>query len=178
MLEIKIDANNVIQGLDKVSNEVVSNFLTKAGLAVEALAKEKCYTMMANPTGALSQSINTIQDENSVSIGSGLDYALYVHEGTGIGAKGQTSRPKGTYWIYVKYLSSDAIASYKDSHSGQSKIYWSEAEAKRAVAYLKSKGLNAFYTNGQMPKPFLTSALQEVEPQFEAIFAQALKEAI
>lgn len=50
--------------------------------------------------GLLRNSVSFLvnADEQSVTIGSNLKYAIYVHEGTGIYAAGGGT---GGYWVYV-----------------------------------------------------------------------------
>lgn len=73
-------------------------------------------------------------------VGSGLDYALYVHQGTGIyGPKGKPIVP-----IRRQYLRFEV-------KSGKL------AKGKRPVVFAKS-------VKGSPPKPFLVDALKKVSP--------------
>lgn len=170
-----INLNKVVKQLDSISDKKIANkWAMQCGLAVEARAKELC----PRDTGQLANSINTVPiGSGEVGVGTDLTYGLFVHEGTGEYAKGPTSRPKGYYWIYVKTPGSD-YTSYKEANSGQSKSYATLEEAKQAVAILRSKGIDAYYTKGQKPQPFLTTALQELAPTFDGILQEIIEEAL
>ena len=79
-------------------------------------------------------------------IGNPLENAIWEEFGTGEYALNKNGR-KG-YWVYVKGNS---------SHSSSSKTYTLE-EAKRVVAILRSKGLDAYCTNGKKPSRALYKA--------------------
>jgi hypothetical protein len=56
------------------------------------------------------------------------------------------------YWVYVK-----GNSSVKESNPGKARTL---AEAKKAVAILREKGLEAYYTNGQKPRRMLHNAFE------------------
>lgn len=170
-----INLDKVVKQLDNIGdNKFADKWAMECGLAVEARAKELC----PRDTGQLANSINTVPiGSGEVGVGTDLVYGLFVHEGTGEYASGPTSRPKGYYWIYVKTPGKD-YTTYKESNSGQSKSYESEDEARQVVAIMRSKGIDAFYTSGQQPQPFLTNALQEMAPTFDEIFNELVEEAL
>ena len=76
-----------------------STAITNACLAIEAEAKERC----PHDTGTLRESITTdvkTQAENVVGIvGTTIEYAPYVHQGTGIYAREGNGR-KEVPWCY------------------------------------------------------------------------------
>ena len=79
-----------------------------------------------------------------------LEYAPYVEYGTGAFRE---QNPVPGYWIYVK-------GSGSSDRATSSKRYTLE-EAKQIVAIMKSEGLDAVYTNGRAPHPFMRPALDE-----------------
>lgn len=169
-----VNLQTVEKQLDNISAEVARKFVYDCGLLVEARAKELC----PKDTGDLANSIKTeLINDTTASVGTNKEYAIYVHEGTGLYAKGETSRPKGSYWIYIKKPTGE-YDMYKENHSGQGKIYWDLNEAKRAMAILQSKGLDAHITQGRPANPFLTKALEEQQANFDEVLQQIIKEAI
>lgn len=77
-----------VKGLDELlkkldnlqSNQVVKEALTKSCLIVEAEAKERC----PYDDGQLKQSITSVVNKNIGAVGTNVEYAPYVHQGTGI----------------------------------------------------------------------------------------------
>lgn len=76
----------------------------------------------------------------AVHIGSNYENAIWEEFGTGSHAINGDGR-KG-WWVYVEGSSSSGS-------SKKGKTYSSASQAKRACALLRSKGLNAYYTNGK-----------------------------
>lgn len=168
-----VNLNKVILQLDNVEKELRRKAAMECGYLVEARAKEIC----PRDTGELANSINTQPLGNEeVGVGTNLTYGYFVHEGTGI-YNPNTTRPGGVYWVYIK-TPGHSYESYKETNSGKSKSYATLEEARQVVAILRSKGLDAFYTNGQKPQPFLTNALQDTQGDFPATINEIIKEAL
>ena len=169
-----INLETVEKQLDGISKELAEKYVIQCGLQVERKAKKLC----PKDTGDLARSIRTeLIGENEVAVGTDVNYAIWVHEGTGLYAKGETSRPKGTYWIYIKKPNGE-YDTYKEDHPGQSKIYYNLDDAKRAMRFLNELGLDAHITQGREPNPFLTNALHEEAPNLDIILNQIIKEAL
>ena len=82
-----------------------------------------------------------VDDEKHVAtIGNPLENAIWEEFGTGEHALGGKGR-RGGYWVFVKGSS---------KKSKNSKTYTLK-EAKRVMAIMRSKGLDAYYTNGKEP---------------------------
>ena len=102
-LEIKVDTSEVEAAIKKmIESELPSKLtaaLTKAVLKVEADSKKNCPA----GTGTLRQSItHTVEETNEGYkgyVGTNLEYAPYVHQGTGIYAKDGNGR-KEVPWKY------------------------------------------------------------------------------
>lgn len=91
--------NEITINLEKVINELlpetIEKGLEKACQLVENDAKQRCPV----DDGTLRASItHKVEDQIGV-IGSNLEYAVYVHEGTGLYAKDGKGR-KQVPWIY------------------------------------------------------------------------------
>lgn len=136
--------------------------------------REACGLVMAaavanapGDTGELKRSITYEVEDKTGVVGTNLFYAPYVHQGTGTFAKDGNGREG--YWVFVK--GEGATAS-----SGERKIYTLE-EARKIMAMLRSQGLEAYYTNGQKPNPFLEKALDDNEEAVLDCFKNKIKEA-
>lgn len=102
-------------------------------------------------TGKLKNSWQSIVDESKgeAVVGSPEENAIWEEFGTGEYAVKGDGR-KG-YWVYVKGGSSGA-----KSHGGKS---YTLDEAKRVVAGLRAKGLDAYYTKGKRPSRAVEKAV-------------------
>ena len=146
--------------------------LNKALIAFlrEASAEIKTQAERNTPVGESSQlrrSWDTVIDEGKLQaiIGNTLEYAIYNELGTGEYALEGKGR-KG-YWVFVKDGSTGNM-------SRSSKTY-TLAEAKRIMAYLRKKGLEAYYTNGIRPKRMLYKAFIMWKPKIQARAKQIFK---
>jgi hypothetical protein len=86
-------------------------------------------------------------DQYEAQIGSPLENAIWEEFGTGEHALDGKGR-RGGYWVYVK-------GSSKKSKTGKT---YTLQEAKRVVAIMRKKGLDAYYTNGKKPSRALYKA--------------------
>lgn len=89
-IEITSHRIEVIQAKD----EAVAKALNVIGLVAERYAKEMCPT----DTGRLKNSISHETDDDTVYVGTNVEYAPYVELGTGKFAEGGGGRP--TPWSY------------------------------------------------------------------------------
>lgn len=164
--------------LDSISKNLQNEAVKQCALKVEERAKELC-PKSSDPKGEggrLARSIKADQiDVGEWSVGTNVNYAVFVHEGTGIYNK--DSSRGGAYWVFIKTPGAD-YDTYKESHPGPGKSYYTLKEAQQAMAILRSKGYDAFYTQGQRPQPFLTNALQETSAYFDKIINDTIKEAL
>lgn len=131
-------------------SDAVLRALEKCGLQAEKYAKTKVNSPGSAGTGNLRNSISHRVDENEPAayVGTNTEYGAYVELGTG------KYYPGGRYgwWVYVTGQSS--------GRKGSGKTY-TYAEAKRAVAYLRSLGLDAHMTEGQPARPYLKPAVAD-----------------
>lgn len=73
---------NLDRFLDEILPEKIAQGLEMAGQYVENTAKENITSMGAVDTGALKNSITHVVDDKSVAIGTSVEYAPFVHDGT------------------------------------------------------------------------------------------------
>lgn len=118
-------------------------------------------------TGRLRNSLTyRITPEGELLIGSDVFYAIYVHEGTGIYGKNATQGGK-TWWVYVKgSASSGGVAKGKR---------YSKYQAYQVMQYLKSKGLDAYMTQGMKPNRFLVNAVTKNKETIKTAIQDAFR---
>ena len=120
-------------------------------VAGELVAQTKRNCEVNEDSGKTKNSFDYHVDENSHTafIGSSYENAIWEEFGTGEYALKGNGRPG--YWVFVKG-SGDG---HKTSNGG--KIYDLEG-AKQAVAFLRSQGLEAYYTKGKRARrPFFNA---------------------
>ena len=166
-MEIKIEIQDNTDEFKKEIEEKVKTALEAVGMQAEGNAKLEIENLPRRvDTGLLRNSItHRVINENSVVIGSNTYYAVYVHEGTG---KYATNGGTGDgWWVYVKGSTSSKISAHGKRYT--------EDQARRVVAYLKSKGLDAHMTQGMKPNRFLTNAMQNYRDEYKKIIETILK---
>lgn len=165
-----------IEGLDDVLDAIsdmadeqeLRRALGKACALVEREAKQRA---KKGETGDLAKFIQYEVEKNGVAlvgvVFSPLEYAPYVEYGTGMYAE---KGGRSGWWVYVK----DSAGGISNSSKGRGKTYTFE-EAKRAMAILCAKGLDAHITCGRHPQPFLRPALHENRENILRILKGGLK---
>jgi HK97 gp10 family phage protein len=155
--------DNVIAALEGVtpSDDNTRRALGKACAIVERSAKQKA----PKGSGELRRSITSRIEGNTGIVYTPLEYAPYVEFGTGIFAEGGKGR-KEVPWVYVEG---------GGKPSGKKTVY-TEETANEAVAYLKSKGLDARKTYGDKPSPYMRPALHENRENILKALKDGIKE--
>ena len=148
-------ADHLIAKLDSMLD--VEAALNECGNIMEATAKELCPV----DSGQLMRSIRKQPvvvegDQAYVEVSTNTSYAPYVEYGTGIFNSGD-----GLYWVFVKGTPSQGNTSHKR---------YTLEQAKQIVAMMRAEGLDAYYTNGMPPQPFMHPALERNARQFGQIF--------
>lgn len=103
------------------------------------------------------------RDKYIAYVGNPLQMAIWEEYGTGEYALKGDGR-KG-YWVYVKGHTS----------SSPSTKQYTLKEAKRTMAFLRKKGLEAYYTNGQEPTRALHHAFTTNESMIKDVLKDKLK---
>ena len=117
--------------------------------------------------GSWKANVSQTSDGYEAVIGSPLENAIWEEFGTGehcLPESGKSGR-KG-YWVFVKGASAS-----ENSHSNGGKAY-SLKEAKQVMAILRSKGLEAYYTNGKKPSRAFWKAFTQTKPKIEKHFQE------
>ena len=162
-----------IQGIDGVLERVegladaakAKQAIAKACMLVERAAKINAQAL-SEGDGTLAGSIASKIDDYSGVIYTPLFYAPYVEYGTGLEANHpEKAGRQDVPWVYVKHGG--------EPREGAQKSYTLE-EAKQAVAALRAKGLDAHYTYGQKPQPFMRPALDDNRKQIVEILREGI----
>lgn len=145
-------------------NKAIVAFLREASAEIKTQAERN------TPVGESSQlrrSWDTVVDAGKMQaiVGNTLEYAIYQELGTGEYALEGKGR-KG-YWVYVKDGDTGKMSKSTKSYT--------LAQAKRIMAMLRKKGLEAYLTKGTRPKRMLYKSFVMWKPKIEARARQIFK---
>lgn len=104
------------------------------------------------------------ESKMEATVGNPLENAIWEEFGTGEYAVHGDGR-KG-YWVFVE----DG-----DGRKSRSNKQYTLEEAKAAMAYLRNKGLKAYYTKGKTPNKALQSAFNTLKGPLKARAEKVLK---
>lgn len=152
MADIEFQDNSI--KVKSVMKEAAIAFLHETAGEIASQAAKNSRVKPGQTSGSYAYKVDKAKLE--AKIGSPLENALWEEFGTGEYAVHGDGR-KG-YWVFVEGSST--------GHKG-GKSY-DLAGAKRAVAILRGKGLNAYYTKGKRPKHALEKAGNTVAPKAKA----------
>ena len=143
-------------------DDAVYQFLEEAASELQAEAQRN-----SDFSRNLHGTWNHVVDESKkeAKVGNPLQLAIWMEMGTGEYALKKNGR-KG-YWVYVK-----GNTSVKEANPGMARTL---EEAKATVAYLRSKGLDAYYTNGEKPRRMLWNAFETKKAAIIRRAGQVLK---
>ena len=132
-------------------------FLYEIGGEIRSLAQRNSRRDTSQTAGSYGYKV----DEGGLAVHIGSDYwnAIYEEFGTGEHAINHDGR-KG-YWIYVK-----TGGKAKAPKGGKT---YSLQEARKAVAIMRKKGLDAYYTKGKTANRPLYRAFTTTEPRVQRI---------
>ena len=137
-------------------------FLQEAGEEITSMTVRNQVRKTGQTAGSWSDS--PVLDEANLAVHMGSNYENAIWEEFGTGEFAEKGDGRKGWWVYVKGSSS----------GGGGKTYSSQAEAKKAVAILRKKGLDAYYTKGKSARhPFLNaynSSKSKIIKHAESIF--------
>ena len=139
--------------------EAAIAFLNEVGGEVASRTKQNSRRKTGKTAGSWTYQVD--ESGYKVTIGSGEENAVWEELGTGEYAVNGDGR-KG-YWVFVEGQS-------KGGGGGKTLDL---ASAKRAMAMLRRKGLNAYYTKGKRPNKALQQAGDSVAPLAQAAAEKA-----
>jgi phage gpG-like protein len=144
----------------KALKDATIQWLIQSCIMVEGQA----VLLVKTDTSRLKGSIDHYIDEEELEgyVGTNVEYSVFVEFGTGEFAENGMGR-KG-YWVYV----ADGGSGKVSKSTSVSKTYTLE-EAKRIMAIMQSKGIDAHISNGIHPKPFLRPAFREHKKSIESL---------
>lgn len=130
-----------------VLDDAVNQFLEEAASELQSQAQRNS-DFSQNLKGTWKHVVD--ENKKEATVGNPMQLAIWMEMGTGEYALKRNGR-KG-YWVYVK-----GNTSVQESNPGKARTL---EEAKLAVALLRSKGLDAYYTKGQRPRRMLHNAFE------------------
>lgn len=145
----------------KALDAAVLRALTSCGLQAEKNAKNLCPTVTSNLKNSITSTV--VEAEKAAYVGTSVEYASYVELGTGV----HSPTPTSGYWVYV-------VGNESKKSKTPGKRYTFE-EAKRIVAILRRKGLDAHMTDGRKATPFIKPAVANHAEQYQKIIKRELK---
>jgi HK97 gp10 family phage protein len=151
-------ADGLIARLDKMAQADIHAALQESVEVVERTAKK----LAPVDSGQLQGSIRHDVEGDTGKVYTNVVYAPYVEYGTGVFNGGD-----GKYWVFVKGSPSGGPTSHKR---------YTLEEAKQIVARMREEGLDAWYTNGQKPQPYMHPALFNNQRAIAEIFDKHVKE--
>ena len=153
----------LVQKLDKLADpEQVKISVGRACALVERTAKQKAPKGSGDLRRSITSKVDVIGGTVTGIVHTPLEYAPYVEYGTGIHAE---KGGRSGWWVYVE-------GSDKKGTGGK---HYTEEEAKEVCEYLRSKGLDAYATNGREPTPFMRPALYENKAEIRRILRGGIK---
>ena len=132
-------------------------FLKEIGGEIRSQASRNSRRVSSHTAGSFEYKID--KENMAVHIGSNYWNAIYEEFGTGEHAINGDGR-KG-YWIFVK-----SNGAPRDPKGGKT---YTKKEARRIMAILRSKGIEAYYTNGKKANRALFKAFTTTEPHIEQV---------
>lgn len=159
---MSIEYKNNAMTIKSRMNYAISNFMREACGEISSMAKSNSRVKTGQTKGSYEYKVESSSTKVDGYVGSNFKNAIYEEFGTGEFAK------KGGrigYWVFVKG---------HENGSGNAKSY-SLKEAKKVMAILRKKGLDAYYTKGKTPNEPLKMAFDSTKPAIESRLAQVLK---
>jgi hypothetical protein len=145
MADVKFQDNSV--QVKNALEDAVNQFLEEAASELQSQAQRNS-DFSRNLHGSWQHVVN--ESKKEATVGNPMSLALWMEMGTGEYALKKNGR-KG-YWVYVK-----GNNSVTEANPGKARTL---EEAKMAVAILREKGLEAYYTKGQKPRRMLHKAFE------------------
>lgn len=125
-----------------VIREKALTFLEEAGSEVESMTVRN----QVRDTGQTAGSFDHVVDDGDLAVHIGSNYENAIWEEFGTGEFAEKGDGRKGYWVFVKGSSGGGKGG---------KSYSTIGEAKRAMAILRKKGLEAYYTKGKKARhPF------------------------
>ena len=149
-----------VEVIDKMNDRINARLEECAGL-IESQAKQNTRVDQHDTKNNWKHYVD--EGEHVAYIGNPLENAIWEEFGTGEHALNGNGR--SGYWVFVKGASGS---------KNQGKSYTLQ-EAKKVMAILRSKGLEAYYTNGKKPSRAFHKAYTSTKNRIIKALENALK---
>jgi hypothetical protein len=117
--------------------EKAVQFLHEVGGEIRSQAQRNSRRKTSQTAGSYEYKV----DESNLSVHIGSDYWNAIYEEFGTGEHALKGNGRKGYWVFV-----DTGGQPKAPKGGKT---YTKDEARRIVAMMRKKGLNAYYTNGK-----------------------------
>lgn len=131
-------------------------FLYEIGGEIRSQAQRNSRRKTSQTAGSYQYQV----DESALAVHIGSDYWNAIYEEFGTGEHAINGDGRKGYWVFV-----DNGGSPSAPKGGKT---YTKAEAKKVVAFMRKKGLNAYYTNGKSANRPLFKAFETTKPRIES----------
>ena len=132
-------------------------FLHEIGGEIRSLAQRNSRRDTSQTAGSYKSTV----DEGGLAVHIGSDYWNAIYEEFGTGSHAINGNGRKGYWIFI-----DTGGEPKAPKGGKT---YTLKEAKRIMAMLRKKGLNAYYTNGKTANRPLFKAFEATTPKIQKV---------
>ena len=132
-------------------------FLKEIGGEIRSQASRNSRRKSSQTAGKFEYKI----DKENMAVHIGSDYWNAIYEEFGTGEHAINGNGRKGYWIFVK-----SNGAPKPLKGGKT---YTKKEARRIMAILRSKGIEAYYTNGKKANRALFRAFTTTEPRIEQV---------
>ena len=132
-------------------------FLHEIGGEIRSQAQRNSRRKTSQTAGSYQYKV----DENELAVHIGSDYWNAIYEEFGTGEHSIKGGGRKGYWVFV-----DTGGKPQAPKGGKT---YTKEEAKRVVAIMRKKGLNAYYTNGKTANRPLYKAFTATEGKIQSV---------
>lgn len=132
-------------------------FLHEIGGEIRSQAQRNSRRKTSQTAGSYQYKV----DEDALAVHIGSDYWNAIYEEFGTGEHAINGGGRKGYWVFV-----DNGGQPQAPKGGKT---YTKEEAKRVVAFMRSKGLNAYYTNGKTANRPLYKAFTATEGKIQSV---------
>ncbi|MBU5281892.1 HK97 gp10 family phage protein [Anaerostipes hadrus] len=145
---------------DNVKSAIKSSaiaFLHEIGGEIRSQAQRNSRRKTSQTSGSYEYKV----DEGELAVHIGSDYWNAIYEEFGTGEHSIKGNGRKGYWVFV-----DTGGKPQAPKGGKT---YTKEEAKKVVAIMRSKGLNAYYTNGKTANRPLYRAFTATEGKIQSV---------
>lgn len=132
-------------------------FLHEIGGEIRSQAQRNSRRKTSQTSGSYQYKV----DEDALAVHIGSDYWNAIYEEFGTGEHAINGGGRKGYWVFV-----DTGGKPQAPKGGKT---YTKEEAKRVVAIMRKKGLNAYYTNGKTANRPLYRAFTATEGKIQSV---------